>query len=217
MSNTVSQQFYENILANSAKEKRIVSLGRIKAACDAIEKQSKTKPYTVADVGRYCENKWGGPKTQSIRNAADVLEKYVKLRMSEHADGLSGLPEVASGKKGLNLADPALAQQQYMLAMAQIEQLIGEVARLKVDVGRYAPLTTDQLLEAAKNDGLDNSHVEVLPAISSHVRNAIRLLFNPERLRSCELLIDQNGYLIHDVSGNELLNADDVVALKSLI
>lgn len=74
-----SQQFYENLLQNTQKTKRLLSLGRVKDACDFLDKRFKTKIFTVADVGRYCQEHWGGPKTQSIRNSIDILERYVKL------------------------------------------------------------------------------------------------------------------------------------------
>jgi hypothetical protein len=214
---SVSQQFYANVVENSSDAKRLVSLERIKAACDALEKQTKAKAYTVADIGRHCDHQWGGPKAQSIRNAPDVLEKYVKLRAAEFAERLTATPNATNGKKGLNLADPALAQQQYMLALAEVAQLTKEVARLKVDIGLYAPMTTDQLLEAAKNGGPAESSVEVLSAIPADVLSAIRSLFNPDRLRGCELSLDPNGYLINEVSGNELLTASEVSSLKSLL
>jgi len=214
---SVSQQFYENVVANSSEPKRLASLDRIKSACDALEKLSKADSYTVSDIGKYCEKEWGGPKAQSIRNAPDVLERYAKLRIAEHSDGLAAKPATTHGKKSLNLADPALAQQQYMLALSEIEQLTKEVGRLKVDIGLYAPLSPGQLLDAAKNGGMSGNVVEVFPAVSADAANAIKSLFDPSRLRGCELSIDGNGYLINEVSGNELLTAHEVNAIKALV
>lgn len=214
----VSQQFYENLVENSIDAKRVVSLERIKEACDALEKQAKSKTYTVADIGRYCERQWGGPKSQSIRNAPEVLEKYVKIRITEHSEGLSLTPNSSlKNRKALNFSDPSLAQQQYMLALAEIEQLKKTIFRLKADVDRYAPLTTDQLLVAAKNGGPNQTEIIAMPAVSIATVNALKSLFDVSKLGECELSFDKNGFLINDVTGNALLTASEVVALKTLI
>lgn len=213
---TVSQQFYENVVANTTEPKRLTSLERVKGACDALDKQSKTKSFNLADVGRYCEKQWGGPKTQSIRNSTDILERYVKLRIAEHAESLAMSPNASIPEgKGLNLADPALAQQQYMLALAEIEQLRREVTRLKADVDHYAPMTTEQLLAMVRGD--EEPAVELLPALPRPALDAIRTLLDPEKLQQCELVIDQHNYLVHEISGNELLSASQVAALQTLI
>lgn len=213
-----SQQFYDNLLLNTQETKRLLSLGRVKDACDFLDKQYKTKIFTVADVGRYCQEQWGGPKTQSIRNSIEILERYVKLRIAEHATSLSiSQSSIVTGKSNLNLANPALAQQQYMLALAEIEQLRNEVARLKADVQRYMPLTTDRLLATARGDAVISKALEPSVALPQCALDAIRTLLDPEKLHQCEMVIDRHNYLIHEISGNELLNAKQVGSLLALI
>ncbi|WP_343725869.1 gamma-mobile-trio protein GmtX [Herbaspirillum huttiense] len=212
---SVSDDFYNNLLANSADAKRLISLERLKTACDALEKQPKASEYTVADIGRYCERQWGGPKSQSIRNAPDVLKKYVELRITEHTEKLGPQPNQPSiGKRQLNMADPAIAQQQFQLALAEIHQLKAEVARLKADVQNYAPLTPDQLVSLAKSGAGEPYQATVRAAAPAEVVTAICTLFDKQRLRGCELILDANGYLVNEVTGNELLPADAVLALK---
>lgn len=210
----VSEEFYNNLLANSTDAKRLTSLERLRTACDALEKQPKASAYSVADVGRHCERQWGGPKAQSIRNARDVLEKYVKLRIAEHTEKLG--PRAGShpsGRRLLNLADPAVAQQQFQLALAEIDQLRAEVARLKVDVQNYAPLTPDQLVSLAKGDETTGrGPAQVVPP--ADVLSAIDALLDPQRLRGCELVVDAHGYLVNEVTGNELLSAGAILALR---
>lgn len=213
----VSRNFYENILAGSVDSKRATSLTRLKAACDELDKDTKTSVYTVADVGRYCELHWKGPKVQSIRNAPDVLEKYTKLRIAERAERLALRPPLTySGKRQLNLMDSSVAQQQFQLALAEIEQLKAEVTRLKVDVSTYCPINPDDLLNLSESP--DSSFHGIAPlAQQAEVLAAIRHLFDRQRLRRCELVLDPNGYLVNEISGNELLPASAVSALKRLI
>ena len=212
----VSSAFYENILADSVDSKRVTSLTRLRAACDALDKEKKTSAYTVADIGRYCELHWNGPKVQSIRNSPNILEKYVKLRIAERAENLGLMATVnSSEKRQLNLTDPSIAQQQFQLALAEIEQLKAEITRLKVDVSNYSPINPDELLTLAEPP--QNSHAITQFAQHTEVLDAIRHLFDRQRLRRCELVLDSNGYLINEVTGNELLPASAVSTLKRLI
>lgn len=215
---SVSNDLYQNLIENSSGVKRQISLERLKEACDKLEKPVKAAVYTIADVGRFCERMWGGPKTQSIRNSPEVLERYVKVRIGEFTEK-SGprADQTSGGKKQLNLAEPAVAQQQYMLALAEIEQLRAEVSRLKADVSRYAPMTTDQLIEACKLGGPSS----VVPPeeawrISPDAIKAIDTLLDTQRLKACELTLD-HGHLVNEVNGNVLLAKDEVEALRQLL
>lgn len=213
-----SDQFYENLLMNTTESTRLLSLKRLKDACDFFCNNKKSKAFTLADIGRYCETTWGGPKTQSIRNSTDVLERYVKLRIAEHSTSLSLSPsEMASANNSLNLANPAIAHQQYMLALAEVEQLRQEVSRLKVDIKRYTPLTTDQLLAAAGRDSVVSIILESSGGLPLAALEAIRTLLDPARLSQCEMVIDHHNYLVHEISRNELLSANQVASLQALI
>lgn len=69
-------------LTESATNRRFQdSLERVKAACDFLE--STRAPITPTAVGRYCTERWGGPKAQSIRNAEATLFAYLKARRAE--------------------------------------------------------------------------------------------------------------------------------------
>mgnify|MGYP003595403302 CR=1 FL=1 len=59
--------------------------------------------------------------------------------------------------------------------------------------------------------------IELLPALPQPALDAIRSLLDPAKHRQCELVIDQHNYLLHEISGNELLNASQVAALQALL
>lgn len=80
----VSTSFYETVVTNSEGVARVKSMQRIRTACDSLEKKGAPAQYTIADVGRYCEQRWGGPKAQSIRNSPAVLARYIRLRIAEY-------------------------------------------------------------------------------------------------------------------------------------
>jgi len=141
----IAEAFYDRLIAHTRDRQRATSLQRIRAACDDIEREHAE--YTVADVGRYCVQRWGGPKAQSIRNSTSVLLKYIRLRIAEHVHG-TGLPAAADELP--DLSNPVDVQHQFLLALGEIAQLKREVSRLRLRLEGYEP-----------------SHVEELVAITS--------------------------------------------------
>lgn len=144
----ISEVFYSNLIANTRDPQRIASLKRIHAACNALEKGA-AQAYTIADVGRYCELHWGGPKAQSIRNSSDVLAKYIRLRAAEHLRRAAGDGERGRTEGGLDLSDPEKAQHQFLMALAEIERLKQEVSRLRLRAEGYSPTIAEELVALA--------------------------------------------------------------------
>lgn len=144
----VSINFYESVIANSEGAARIKSMQRIRAACDSLEKKCGQVQYTIADVGRYCEQRWGGPKAQSIRNSPAVLARYIRLRIAEHVmtSSHAAYPVV----EPLDLADATRAQEQYLLALAEIERLHREIAKCRARIDGYREDVADELVEMSK-------------------------------------------------------------------
>lgn len=120
-------------------------MSRIRAACDALDKGACA--YTIADVGRYCERRWGGPKAQSIRNKPDVLARYIRLRIAEHTLRGSNSEQASPANVHLDLSDALKAQEQYLLALAEIETLRREVSRLRVRLDGYTSEFADELVD----------------------------------------------------------------------
>jgi hypothetical protein len=76
-----SNSLFEGLMAEAKNTRLKQSLERVKEACDFLEATSAE--ITPTSVGHYCENKWKGPKGQSIRNQPHKLLRYVDTRRGE--------------------------------------------------------------------------------------------------------------------------------------
>jgi hypothetical protein len=70
---------YEELKEKLINPKAIETLDRIEESINVLEKEQIL--FNVASIGRYCEDKWESPKTQSIRNNKDLME-YIKHRQN---------------------------------------------------------------------------------------------------------------------------------------
>jgi hypothetical protein len=140
----IAEAFYDRLIGNTRDHQRATSLQRIRIACDSVEQTMDE--YTVADVGRYCVERWGGPKAQSIRNSPSVLMKYIRLRIAEHRRG-AGSPGVEhADDRTLDLSDPADIQHRFLIALGEIEHLKREILRLRLRLEGYGPGLVDELI-----------------------------------------------------------------------
>lgn len=144
----VSTSFYETVVTNSEGVARIKSMQRIRTACGSLEKAGSQEQYTIADVGRYCEQRWGGPKAQSIRNSPAVLARYIRLRIAEHM--LACSESMRSDVEPLDLSDANKAQEQYLLALGEIEKLERDIARYRARIDGYRDDVAEELVEILK-------------------------------------------------------------------
>lgn len=71
---------YEKLKEELKSPKALESLNRIKEAID-FYKDSNLQ-FNLSSIGRYCEDKWESPKTQSIRNNKKFVE-YIKEEQKE--------------------------------------------------------------------------------------------------------------------------------------
>ncbi len=88
---------------------------------------------------------------------------------------------------------------------------------MRADIKRYMPLTTDQLLAGARGDLVVSMALQSTAALPRSALEAVRALLDPTKLHQCEMVIDSYNYLVHEISGNELLNAHQVASLQALI
>lgn len=65
----------------SARTKRLTVLSNVKKSCDLLDDMGRK--ITPTAVGRKCEELFGTPKIQSIRNSPTELVLYINLRQSE--------------------------------------------------------------------------------------------------------------------------------------
>lgn len=71
---------YETLKTELKSPKALEALTRIKEAID-FYKESNLQ-FNLSSIGRYCEDKWESPKTQSIRNNKKFVE-YIKEEQKE--------------------------------------------------------------------------------------------------------------------------------------
>ena len=145
----------------------------MKEACDFLE-QSKA-PITPTAVGRYCENKWGSPKAQSIRNAKDTLFAYLQVRQSKQV-----MPATAKGPA----FEPSISDETVRAYVTIIKTERDEAIRAKnrvINGLRSIPgIDIDELLAA----GFKGAPAKSKPSndVSEAAKTALRRLLNSSNL-----------------------------------
>lgn len=197
-------------LSDSIKNPRLKqSLERIKDACDFLE--NSRVAITPTAVGKYCEDRWKGPKTQSIRNAQDTLLRYLQARRAQQV-----LP-VAVRKESY---EPAIQDETIRAYVTLLKTERDEAIRLKnrIVAGlRSLPgLPIDDLIASGFKSVPNQKEVGEVAAVSDEARGALSRLFSEENLASVGLELYRQR-LRHITTKKVLLEKGDVEALQGLM
>ncbi|MHC6052216.1 hypothetical protein ACYT84_10710 [Ralstonia solanacearum] len=203
MSIPVSAALYARLIEEATNKRLRESLERIKEACDFLE--SARAAMTPTSVGKYCIDRWGGPRSQSIRNADKTLFAYVKARSSEQV-----LPVASHNAHSF---EPAIQDETIRAYVALIKAERDEAVRAKnrivaglrsipgvpidewirdrhmSDVGR---LTRDEVKPASLPP---QARVAIETLLDRHSLQAVGLELYRQRLRSVatnQVLLDKS-------------------------
>lgn len=203
---TEADELYTSLTAGASNPRLKESLTRVKAACDFLEGSQVS--ITVTAVGKYCADRWKGPKAQSIRNAKDTLFRYLEVRRAKQV-----LP--ASSRK--QRYEPLIQDETVRAYVALVKSERDEAVRLKnrIIVGlRSLPgLPIDDLIASGfKPVATRNDHV----GVGDKARGALARLFSAENLASVGLELYRQR-LRHVTTKKVLLEKPDVEALYALM
>ena len=208
MDKAAIEALFESLLSGLANPRARQSLERIKEACDFLE--SSKAIITPTSVARYCESRWGGPKAQSIRNAADTLFAYVQARRGGQA-----LP-VADRKKDY---EPTIRDEAVRAYVALVKAERDEAVRMKnriVQGLKSIPgIPIDDLL-ANGFKAAPVMQVATPASIPPAAVDALRRMLNESNLLSVGLEVYKSR-LRHSQTKKVLLEKADFEAIQALI
>jgi hypothetical protein len=203
---TNADELYDSLSEGITNPRLMESLSRVKLACDFLE--SSKASISVTSVGRYCQDRWDGPKAQSIRNAKDTLFAYFQVRQARQV-----IPEVARKQS----YEPLIQDETVRAYVALLKSERDEAIRLKNRI--VAGLRT---IPGLPIDDLIASGFKPIPqkteaaAVSDEARGALARLFQAEKLSAVGLELYRDR-LRHMTTKQILLEKADVEALHSLM
>lgn len=201
------ETLFQNLLAGLTNPRARESLVRIKEACDFLDASKAT--ITPTSVARYCDSRWGGPKSQSIRNAADTLFAYVQARR-----GGQVLP-VGERKKDY---EPPIRDESVRAYVALVKAERDEAVRLKNRIIQGLKSIPGIPIDDLLANGFKAVRVQqVAPAtVSPAVVDALRRLLNESNLLSVGLEVYKSR-LRHCQTKKVLLEKADYEAIHALL
>lgn len=202
------EALFQSLLSRSDNPRARQSLERIKEACDFLEASKAT--VTPTSVARYCESRWGGPKSQSIRNAADTLFAYVQARR-----GSQVLP-VAERKQDY---EPPIRDEAIRAYVALVKAERDEAVRLKNRIVQGLKSIPGIPIDDLLASGFKAAPIQqvVAPAtVPPAAVDALRRLLNESNLLSVGLEIYKSR-LRHSQTKKVLLEKADYEAIHALL
>jgi len=201
------ETLFQNLLSGLGNPRARQSLERIKEACDFLEASKAT--VTPTSVARYCESRWGGPKSQSIRNAADTLFAYVQARRGGQA-----LP-VADRKKDY---EPPIRDEAVRAYVALVKAERDEAVRLKNRIVQGLKSIPGIPIDDLLANGFKALPVQqVAPmTVPPAAVDALRRLLNEANLLSVGLEVYKSR-LRHSQTKKVLLEKGDYEAIQGLL
>lgn len=207
MTTAYSDELFEALTYPAINSRLKESLDRVKAACDFLAASSAK--VTLTAVGRYCSERWGGPKPQSIRNAKETLFAYVTARQAEQT-----LPEPTKKGSYAPLIHDENIRAYVELLRIERDEAIRAKERVIGGLRSIPGIPIDDLL--ARGFKGAKALPAPTPAIPAKVRIALTHLFDAERLTAVGLE-NYKSRLRSSVTGHLLLDKTDVDALLAML
>lgn len=201
------QAIFDQCFAESKNPRQQESLKRIHKACEYLQQQDIR--ITPSAVERYCiDHDWEGPKAQSIRNSP-VLKRYLVLRKSG---------QVIRANTKASRPTPLIADETVRayvnLLTEERDQAISDKNRIVKGLRSIPGIQIDELIRqgfGAPPSQLTREERRLSPL----TLEALGRLFDEQLLSNCGLRIHRDR-LIHNLTGNELLEKRHIEALRSL-
>lgn len=177
---------YFNEVVESSGHKMKTSFNNVKKVCDIFDNQKVR--IIVSKVGSECDNLFGSPKIQSIRNNP-LLKKYIDLRISEQVLNIKE-NDILNGSK---IKDPVL-KAEFNLLEDKVRTLKLENEGLKhlfknIEIG----------LEGGKVGFLKERNKELGEVVGKTIKALYSLGCDEYRGRLClnkDIILDKEEWLL---------------------
>lgn len=211
-----AHELWDRLMADTKSGKRRNSLKRVKQACDFIE--AIPAGITIAAVGRYCENEWDAPITQSLRNDPKGYSLYINARKAEQ--------RFKPGKKTKSPEDdgPPISDEivrEYVNHLkAIIESQRRQIASIKREIKKLYPLDYHQVEEAIATGKPINPSLNPAPgaAVTVHESEAqaIREFIQDGHLEEFDFELTPNGHIVFGPTQKRLMKYQAVRLLRRI-
>lgn len=209
MNDSVSAEIYHRLIDEIDNKRLYESVKRVKAACDFLS--ATRSRITPTSVGHYCADRWGGPKSQSIRNANTTLFAYLKARSAEQI-----LPQA----KKIGNFEPVVQDENIRayvnLLKAERDEAIREKNRIIVGLRKIPGIPIDDLIRNGGLTAIGPATQAVSKQISTELQSALEKLVNQEVLASVGLELYRHR-IRNSLTNKVLLEKSGVEAILSLI
>ena len=184
------------------------SAKRIWDACEFLAKNKSTK-ITASAVGKYCSEKFGGPRAQSITNRQSSLAELVRCWDSFHQWESGRRRSSANVKSSTVVIDDPTTAAYVAVMESQIQELRISNQRLNKAFREMKPLQIGvEVKESASNGTVTAAGGDITDLES----DAIRRFLSADHLAKFDLHIDDRGRI---KDGTRVLVERPVVAVLS--
>lgn len=203
---TGTDELFQTLLADAENPRLRQSLTRVKEACDALE--ASRLSITPTAVGKYCDDRWQGPKAQSIRNAKDTLFAYLQSRRSKQV-----LPTAAQDAG----YEPPIRDEAVRAYVVLVKSERDEAIRMKNRIIKGLRSIPGVPIDDLIASGFKATAAPSKPTgISPQARGALARLFSEANLAAVGLELFRNR-LRARTTKQVLLEKQDVEALLGLM
>lgn len=211
-----AQELWDQLLADTKSGKRKNSLKRVKEACDFIE--AIPAGITIAAVGRYCENEWGAPITQSLRNDPKGYSLYINARKAEQRFK-PGKPSKAPEDDGPPISDEIVREYVNHLR-AIIESQRRQISSIKREIKKLYPLDYRQVEEAIATGKPINPALNPAPgsAVTVHESeaDAVREFIQDGHLDKFDMEFTPDGHIVFSPTQGRVMSYQAVRLLRRI-
>ena len=218
-------ELFSYVMESSESDPRLKrSIERIRAVCDEIECEAQSHAKRgakfgptviyVAEVGRRCTAKFGGPSANSItrnRSTEPLKAIYIELRNSELK-----LPRIGDREQNATKSGD-VATRSYITSLEQRLKASEAIVRgLTATLRRIKPISLDEALAISREgDVLDIAQgVQSTPSHADS-KAIVEKLLRPEHLAAFGLIFDHSVF--NPSTGEELLTTNEVMILRKLV
>lgn len=201
-----TDELFQTLLFDADNPRLRQSLERVKEACDALE--TSRLSITPTAVGKYCDDRWKGPKAQSIRNAKDTLFAYLQTRRSKQV-----LPTAAQSAS----YEPPIRDEAVRAYVVLVKSERDEAIRMKNRIIKGLRSIPGVPIDDLIASGFKPTAAPSKPSgISPEARSALARLFNEANLAAVGLELFRNR-LRAKTTKQVLLEKQDVEVLLGLM
>ncbi|QND79573.1 hypothetical protein H4W19_14660 [Pseudoxanthomonas mexicana] len=218
---------YNYVVSDAQIDPRLKrSFERIKLVCDDLITEAKAQikrgtvfsssPIYVAEVGRRCKERFGGPSAESItrnRRTEPLKATYIQLRADEL--DVPGLRR-KEGKSEGPLGDPSV--RAYIQALeARIKASEEIIVGLTGSMKKMSPISLNEALATTSDDGDQLEIAAGLRNVFSHhdLVASIRRLLDAEHLVRFGLKKERS--IFNPATGEELLTVAEVELFQAIV